>query len=78
MVGKPVQPMPQAPVDLVALDGERDLLRAGIAGDDAEFCAEQIVHHRRQVARGAAGIAGAENDFVAQRVLKRLGRRVAA
>ena len=63
----------------VALDREPDLLAAGIAGDDAEFRAGEIVHHRRQVARGAAFVAGAEDHLASvERVAEVLGRRVGA
>ena len=63
-------------VDLLPLDRERDLARRGIAGDDAEFRAEHVVGHRRQVAGGTAFVAGTDDHLLGEHVLEALDRGV--
>ena len=63
---------------LVLLDRQRDLARAGIAGDLADLRAGQVVEHRRIVAGRGAGLARSDQELLRQRVLEGFHRRVGA
>ena len=51
-------------LDLAALERERDLAAARIAGDDAELGAEHAVQQQRQIVGRRARIARADDQLV--------------
>ena len=66
-------------LDLVLLDRERDLARAGIAADLADLRAGRVVEHGRIVARRGAGLARRRSSIPGRAAsLERLDRRVGA
>src|SRR5215208_161812 len=67
------RPVPAADaVYLAALHGERDVGRAGIAGNDLEFGTCSVIVERRIVAGGATGGAAADDRLLFLRVLEGL------
>ena len=68
----PARPGVVARLDLAALHREVDLVAAGIAGDDLELGAEELVHHLRIDEGDGAARRGAGDDLALARVLDAL------
>ena len=71
--GKPTQPL-----HLVFLDRKRDLARAWIAADLADFGAGRVIEHGRIVTRRRPRLARPNQELVGERVLEGLDRPIRA